>query len=104
MCHSYVGVTRIPQGDIVVACAHDDAGEIVEEVGSSPSEVVERVETLTAGRTTHLCVDGRAAGALDLALAFARLPSAEVFVLAVPVAAPSRGSASDFARHARRAL
>jgi hypothetical protein len=104
MCHSYIGVTRIPQGDIVLACAHDDAKEVVEQVGTSATAVVERVEALTAGRTPHLCVDGRAPGALDLALAFARLPGAEVLVLAVPVAAPSGGTARDLVRHARRAL
>jgi hypothetical protein len=108
MTDCYLGVTRDGDGDIVVAVSEGD-GEVVEEVGSTPAEAVEQVRTIAAGRPVHLCVDGTAANGLDLALAFGRLPSAEVFVMLLPKArgtatlAP-RHAALDLARRARRAL
>ena len=108
------GVEPRADGSIVIASA-DGAGVIVERLApaqADSSSVVKFVRDRS--RAPRVCVASVGAGALALALAFGKLPEAEVFLLrpaALPRAseAPAARSAGDddvavaLARYARRA-
>jgi hypothetical protein len=108
------GVEPRADGSIVIASA-DGAGVTVERLApaqADSSSVVKFVRDRS--RTPRVCVASVGAGALALALAFGKLPEAEVFLLR-PAALPQPsepatarsvdddGMAVALARYARRA-
>jgi len=107
------GVAPRADGSIVIASA-DDAGVTVDHLGpeqADSSSVVQFVRDRS--RSPRVCIASIGAGALGLALAFGKLPDAEVILLR-PQALPSTsgaaakstsddGLAAELARYARRA-
>lgn len=107
------GVEPRADGSIVIASA-DGAGVTVERLGPAQADASSIVKFVRdRSRSPRVCIASIGAGALGLALAFGKLPDAEVILLR-PQALPSTSEAAakpasddsmaaELARYARRA-